>query len=318
MTSAALEVRVRALREEELGDADRIMRLAFGTFVGLADPATYLGDADLVRTRFAADPQHALAAEVDGVLAGSNFVTRWGSVGFFGPLTVHPALWNRGVARALLDATMDVFDRWGVVHRGLFTFAHSAKHLALYERYGFSPRFLTAIVSKPPDVQAEGWTTFASAQDPDRSLAEAAAVTGSVLDGLDVRREILAVAELGLGDTVMMHDADADADGLAGFAVCHVGAGTEAGSGNCFVKFGAVRAGPAAPERFGRLLDAVESFAVARGASSVTAGVSTGRRGAYRQLLERGYRASRVGVTMHAPDVDAYHHPGAYVLDDWR
>jgi hypothetical protein len=54
------------------------MRLAFGTFLGLPDPMAFMGDADYVRTRFAADPAVALAAEVDGRLAGTNFVTRWG------------------------------------------------------------------------------------------------------------------------------------------------------------------------------------------------------------------------------------------------
>ncbi|MGH8980326.1 MAG: GNAT family N-acetyltransferase [Acidimicrobiales bacterium] len=313
-TSGTTGVRVRTLREDEVAEADRIMRVAFGTFVGLDDPATYLGDADLVRTRFAAEPAAALAAEVDGALVGTNFVARWGSVGYFGPLTVLPALWDRGVARALLDATMELFERWGVEHRGLFTFAQSPKHLALYQRYGFFPRFLTAILAGAPGVRTDAWTTVGSVRDPHAVLDAAAEVTGSVLEGLDVRREILAVSELGLGDTVLVHDGE----GLEAFAVCHVGPGTEAGSGQCYVKFGAARGGPSAPERFRRLVDAVETFAAAHVASSVTCGVSTGRRGAYRLLLERGYRAGRIGVTMHAPDVDAYHHAGAYVLDDWR
>jgi predicted N-acetyltransferase YhbS len=96
------DVTVRPLQEADLGEADRIMRLAFGTFLGLPDPMAFMGDADHVRTRWAADPACALAAEVDGRLVGTNFVTRWGSVGFFGPLTVDPSLWDKGVSRALL------------------------------------------------------------------------------------------------------------------------------------------------------------------------------------------------------------------------
>jgi len=48
-------VTVRPLQEAELDEADRIMRVAFGTFVGLADPGAFMGDADYVRTRWAAD-----------------------------------------------------------------------------------------------------------------------------------------------------------------------------------------------------------------------------------------------------------------------
>jgi hypothetical protein len=71
-------------------------------------------------------------------------------VGFFGPLAVVPSLWDRGVARAMLDSTMAILDEWGVSHRGLFTFSHSAKHVFLYQNYGFLPRFLTPVLSKPP------------------------------------------------------------------------------------------------------------------------------------------------------------------------
>src|SRR4051794_31195219 len=92
---SAMNVSIRPLREDELGDADRIARLAFGTFLGLPDPLDFMGDADYVRTRWRADPATALAAELDGKLVGSNFVANWGSVGFFGPLSVHPDLWNR-------------------------------------------------------------------------------------------------------------------------------------------------------------------------------------------------------------------------------
>jgi GNAT superfamily N-acetyltransferase len=307
-------VKIRRLEERDLAEADKILRQAFGTFLGLPDPMDFMGDGDYVRTRWAADPSAALAAEVDGDLVGTNFVTRWGSVGYFGPLTVAPSVWDRGVARSLLDATMAVFDEWGVRHRGLFTFGHSPKHLFLYQSYGFWPRYLTAVLAKPALLPSADWTAFSSLPDREEGLDAAAAVTDSVFAGLDVRREIGAVLRQGLGETVMVYEGR----DLAAFGVCHIGAGTEAGSGRCVVKFGAARAGDQAGQRFSRLLDACEGFASSHGASTVVAGVSTGRRGAYRQMLNRGYRASSIGVTLHQPDVDAYHHAEAYVIDDWR
>ena len=44
---------------------------------------------------------------------------------------------------------MNCFARWGTKHTGLFTFAQSQKHVGLYQKFGFWPRFLTAIMSKP-------------------------------------------------------------------------------------------------------------------------------------------------------------------------
>ena len=85
-----MQIRIRPLEERDLAEADRILRLAFGTFLGLPDPLKMFGDSDFVYTRFRAAPDSALAAEADGQLVGSNFVTHWGSFGFFGPLSVVP------------------------------------------------------------------------------------------------------------------------------------------------------------------------------------------------------------------------------------
>ena len=42
----ALDIIVRRMQESDLQEADRIMRLAFGTFLGLPDPRSFAGDAD--------------------------------------------------------------------------------------------------------------------------------------------------------------------------------------------------------------------------------------------------------------------------------
>jgi hypothetical protein len=93
-----MQIRTRPLEEHDTAEADRIMRLAFRTFLGLADPMAMFGDSDIAHTCFRAAPDSALAAEADTKLVGSNFVTNWGSFGFFGPLSVEPRLWNQGVA----------------------------------------------------------------------------------------------------------------------------------------------------------------------------------------------------------------------------
>jgi len=142
------EIIVRPLIENDIPTADRICRLAFGTVIGLHDPMQFFGDRDPIRTRFRADPPAALAAEVNGELVGSNFIAHWGSVGFFGPLSVHPDLWNKGVAKHLLKSTIEYFAKLGTRHIGLFTLANSPKHVGLYQRFGFWPHFLTAIMVK--------------------------------------------------------------------------------------------------------------------------------------------------------------------------
>jgi len=140
---------VRPLRESDLTAAERICRIAFGTFLGAPDPETFWTDRDYVRGRWGAAHTVAFAAEAGAELVGSNFATNWGSVGFFGPLTVRPDLWDGGTGTRLVEAVVGSFEDWGTRHAGLFTFAHSPKHLALYQKFGFWPRFLTAIMTLP-------------------------------------------------------------------------------------------------------------------------------------------------------------------------
>jgi GNAT superfamily N-acetyltransferase len=62
---------------------------------------------------------------------------------------VRPDLWDQGIGQRLLEPSMECFRTWGVQHAGLFTFAHSPKHITLYQKFGFWPRFLTAVMPKP-------------------------------------------------------------------------------------------------------------------------------------------------------------------------
>jgi GNAT superfamily N-acetyltransferase len=312
------DVSVRPLRESDLSIADHIMRLAFGTFLGLPEPASFMGEASYVRTRWRANPDAAFAAEIHNQLAGSNFATDWGSVGFFGPLTIRPDLWDRGVGKRLMEPVMECFDKWQTKHVGLFTFAHSQKHIGLYQKFGFYPRFLTAIMSKPVELtgRASVWTKFSDASTSERVAIMHACrdLTGSIYEGLDVGNEIRAVDEQKLGDTILLWDEGK----LTGLAVCHSGPGTEAGSGVCYIKFGAARPDRDAEQNFNRLIDAGEQLASSQGLSRLTAGVNTARHEAYRQMLVRGFRTELLGVAMENPNGAGYNRPGVYLIDDWR
>ena len=314
------EIKIRLLREEDLPLADRIMRLAFGTFLGLPDPLKFMGDADYVRTRWFADPSAVFGAEIAGELVGTNFATRWGSVGFFGPLTIRPEMWDRGIAQQLLRPTMALFEQWGIRHAGLFTFANSTKHVKLYQKFGFWPRFLTALmefaIPAEPAFVSKRWARFSDLSVGDKQLCLQACrkLTNSIYKGLDVEREIRAVDFQRLGDTVLTWGGGE----LAGFAVCHAGAGTEAGSEKCYIKFAAVRLGPDAAQEFRRLLDACSEFARSREAKTLTAGVNLARLDAYREMLQAGFRTTSQGVARERNGEPGYNRPEVFLIDDWR
>lgn len=308
-----MEIEVRPLDAADVDAADGVFRDAFATVLG----AGVHRDTELVRTRFRAPHTAALAAFLDGEVVGSTFVTCWGSVAYVGPLSVTPKMWGRGIGSRLVDAAVDVLDRWGAAHQGLFTFAQSPQHHGFYQRYGFWPRFLTAIMSKPlTGAEPELGRRLSAVPPADRPelVDSCAAVTDAIHHGLDVRGEIAAVLDQGLGDVVLIGEPDAP----RGFAVCHAGAGTEAGSGVAYVKFAAVRPGPGAAQAFEALVAACQGFAVAARAVRLTLGVNTARHEAYRQLLAAGFRTDSPGITMHRPNEPGYDREDVRLLDDWR
>lgn len=311
-------VRVRPMLEADLDEADRVMRLAFGTFLGLPDPARYMGDANYVRPRWLANPSGALVAGEGGGIVGSAFVTHWGTVGFFGPLTVRPDRWDGGVAKALLVAVEDRFAEQGTRLCGLNTFPGSPKHLGLYQKFGYLPGALIPTLARPIPHDALGPHASLFSEEPkggaESLLTECREMTDAVYEGLDLRDEIQSIAHHDFGDTVFLREGSR----LEGLAACHIGPGTEAGGGTCYVKFGAVRPGPEAARSFEALVDACAALGARRGAHRLVAGVNAARRGACSALLRMGFRMERVGVSMVRPDVAGYNGPSHYVMDDWQ
>jgi hypothetical protein len=88
-----------------------------------------------------------------------------------------------------MDPIMGRFEAWDTRYVGFCTFAHSPKHLELYHRYGFWPRFLTAVMGKR--VAGPGGTppsTYATLPAGDRPecLALCRALTDRVYAGMNL------------------------------------------------------------------------------------------------------------------------------------
>lgn len=276
-------VRIRPGRPEDAAGADAIMRAAF------APMGEGFGDASLVLPRVAAHPDGFVVAESGGELAGSALGMRWGSLLVVGPVTVRPDLQARGIGprlmAALLDAARDV------PHAVLYTFPDRPGHVRLYGRFGFIPNGEFRVLRRSPRPGRHP----AAADE-----AEARAIAGSVLAGLDLTRELRAAT------------ATAGVDG--GFAACHHGPGTEAGSARLLVKCAVTRN----EDALRALLDAVEALAHDRGAPEIEIGVHAARTAAHAALRERGYETAMRGLAMHRHGEPLTARPEALVLDDWR
>ena len=143
---------------------------------------------------------------------------------------------------------------------------------------------------------------------------------------MNLGTEICSVKKQNLGDTILLwrqkgHDDsnynDEDSS-LIGLAVCHCGAGSEAGGSTCYIKFGAIKPGPGARRDFENLLKVCETFAVELGMTRLTAGVNSARHQAYTKMLSNGFRIDMLGVAMQKGNDEGYNQPDTYIIDDWR
>ena len=310
---------VRPLRAGDLADADRINRIAFGTFFGLADPSKFRGDGDSVHGRFHANADGAFGAELYGELVACGFIMDWGSAGILGPLTVDVEHWGKGIGHAMMDEMVAWMDRRGFALQGLFTHPQSPTHVRLYEGYGYRMHRITAVMAKEVDVTTavpDGVTFYSAVPVPFREkvLAECRAVTDSVFPGLDLVSEIETIDEKGFGETLLLRR-----DGrVVAFACCHQGAMSEAGSAQVLIKVAMVEAGAHAAAEFGRLLSGAEAFATSCDVTRLVAGTNSGREECYEAMRAFGFRTWMNGIAMHRPAGDGYNRPGFFAIDDWR
>jgi predicted N-acetyltransferase YhbS len=276
-------IRIRPGRPEDAAGADAVMRDAF------ASMGEEFGDASLVLPRAAAYPEAFVVAESGGELAGSALGMRWGSLFVVGPVSVRPDLQGRGIGPRLMAALLDTAR--DVPHAALYTFADRPGHVRLYGGFGFEAQDEIHVLRRAPQP-GPGCAVA--------SEAEARALAGAVLAGLDLTQELRAAT------------VTAGVDG--GFAACQHGSGTEAGSARLRVKCAIARDAGA----LDALLDAVEALAFARGAPEIEIGVHGARTAAHGTLVERGYRTAFSGLAMHRGGEPLTARPDALVLDDWR
>jgi hypothetical protein len=203
----------------------------------------------------------------------------------------------------------------------LFVFDFTAALIAVFSchnpfilDYGF--KVMEKEVHAGGSAVEVSWTKFSEVPTTERQrmLDRCRVLTGKVYEGLDVGVEIRSVSGQRFGETILLWSSDE----LTGLAVCHCGAGTEAGSGVCYIKFAVAVPGLTGDPEFRRLLASYEQLAAQRGLGKVSGGINTARQEAWAAMLDTGWRGKMVGVAMQRPNEPGYNRPGVFLIDDWR
>ena len=145
------------IREFTQDDAEACGRICYEAFKTINDAHGFPPDFPSPEAAIGAlsymagtDGIYGVVAEVDGSIAGSNFIDERGNIGGIGPITVAPALQNEAIGRGLMGAVLkraEAQDRVGI--RLVQTAFHN-RSLALYIKLGFLAREPLSCLQGPP------------------------------------------------------------------------------------------------------------------------------------------------------------------------
>ena len=112
--------------------------------------------AQMVIGLFVSRPEiHAVAARVDGALAGSNFLSLFDQTAGIGPISVNPVHQGRQVGRALMQAVLDEAQRREIRQVRLVQEAVNTTSAPLYAKLGFHVREPLALMTLVPAAASD-------------------------------------------------------------------------------------------------------------------------------------------------------------------
>src|SRR3954453_11775067 len=105
---------------------------------------------DLIGHLLSRSDIHAIIAERDGRVAGSNFLWEGDTVAGVGPITVDADVQNKTIGRQLMEAVLERARQQGISAVRLGQAAYHSRSLSLYTRLGFVVREPLALLQGEP------------------------------------------------------------------------------------------------------------------------------------------------------------------------
>jgi hypothetical protein len=248
-------------------------------------------------------------------------------VGLLGPVAVLTHYHNQTIGQQLMRATQEFFDENKTTLQGAMTYPTSPKHLALYHKFGYRPKALTAITSRPLDKNGARAAArpprgtlvvrrFSTLEETKKkaALARFHRITNAICRGLELAKEVEIVDGLALGDTLLLERGR----DLVGFAIYHTPGVSEAPTGALYVKYLAIDPAQKKPEHLEQFITAIEDLGQELGVQRVILPVCMRYWQAYATLLKCGYQIDFTMLRMQKGKQEDYEDPSHLVLDDWR
>jgi predicted N-acetyltransferase YhbS len=326
------KVQIRRVRKGDLSKVRDVFEQSFGDFLERqlgTRPRQAFNGAQYVHHRWLMEPWGCFVAEEDNAkIVGAALAVTWGTLGLLGPVAVLTHYHNQTIAQQLIRAVQEFFDENKATLHGVVTYPHSAKHLALFHKFGYRPKSLTAIMSRALDRPGtrpvlpklpKGSLTvrrFSTLEETKKkaALGRFHRVTNAVCRGMDLSKEVEIVDGLALGDTLLLERGTE----LIGFAVYHTPGVSEAPTGALYVKYLAIDPRHRKVEHLEQFVSSIEDLAQEHGLPRVILPVYLRYWLAYSTLVKCGYQVDFTMVRMEKGKPEDNENSADLLLDDWR
>jgi GNAT superfamily N-acetyltransferase len=194
---ASVETEV-LVRPATPADAPICARICYDAFCAINDQHNFPRDfphvdapTGILTVMFGTPGFHAVVAEIDGRIVGSNVLDERAIIMGIGPVTVDPAGQNAGVGRKLMQA---VIDRAHAQHAAGIRLVQAAFHnrsLSLYASLGFDVREPLSCIQGTPGTRAVPGCEVRAAADSDLDACNALSLRVHGFDrGVDLAQSI--------------------------------------------------------------------------------------------------------------------------------
>jgi GNAT superfamily N-acetyltransferase len=249
-----------------------------------------------------------------GEIAAFNVAHRSGTEGWMGPLSVRPDRQGAGVGQTIVRTAIDwLLDR-SVTTLGLETMPRTVDNIGFYARLGFAPAHLTVTMTNDVPRRGHGAAHLLSERRgaaSEHGVLAARALASDLAPGVDYTHEVLLTAELDLGDTCLVEGRNE----MDAFVLWHsVPLAETRGREELRVLKLAARS----LEAFDAAVTATEAAAGRAGVRRVAFRCQTAYLGAFRRLVERGYRVRWTDLRMTYQSYAERHAAQGILFSNWE
>jgi GNAT superfamily N-acetyltransferase len=155
MSGSATENQI-TIRQATPEDADLCGRICYEAFTAINEQHSFPPDVPsaevgvgFLKMLFAHPGFYCVVAEMDGQVVGSNCLDERSIIAGIGPITVTPAVQDKSVGRALMQAVLDRADERSLPGLRLVQAAFHNRSLSLYTKLGFDAREPLSVLQGP-------------------------------------------------------------------------------------------------------------------------------------------------------------------------